>query len=630
MIIAIKKFFAQILFWLLEFLDAIFEMFQVLCGIQPVGYRTEEGEIVERSLIEIFLESSAVTKAFLLVFLVAIIVCAVSCITAIVKNIVNMKGGEPKSHLKTVGQGFGSIIITIVMAFIMVFGIWGSNEVLSQVYYATSNGTSTTLAGMVFDMSVETSYVYDYDKPIITFVQATDEQGDLLWKTDENGEFVLDGETGEKIPIYEIDPDTGKKIQTTTYPFKTDENGNYITQNGWQIKDQETQERYTIADIKFGDTTVDQVFGVHKEDTIGMEKEDKPYVNGKEPMVEMGSFNFLLAFFVTVMLLVNVVMSMIGLVKRVFDIVALFIMLPLISATIPLDDGARFKAWRETVISKVVLAYGAVISINIFMLVVPVIQNIDTANIWGDSWIMPALFKTCMLVGGGLCVNGGQQLIARVFGTSAEESRDMANSARSLLAGAATAGGLMRGVKNLAVGGTNKYGREQKGIMPLAGKMLGGATNVAGNLLGGQAYRNVAEKAVNATKNLGNKMRGFASLRGPNRANNVNTASNGGSGGIGGALQGGNTSQGTGETQSKGGLFENGLVGAAGKLAEKARSPFLPNKGNRTGSYNAKTPNVPTGPSAGGDMKTQSGTSKLAKGGLSGGKATGGAFKKKK
>ena len=630
MIIALKKFFAQILFWLLEFLDAIFEMFQVLCGIQPVGYRTEEGELVERSLIEIFLESSAVTKAFLLVFLVAIIVCAVSCITAIVKNIVNMKGGEPKSHLKTVGQGFGSIIITVVMAFIMVFGIWGSNEVLSQVYYATSNGTSTTLAGMVFDMSVETSYVYDYDKPIITFVQATDEQGNLLWKTDENGNFVLNGETGEKIPVYEIDPDTGKKIQTTTYPFKTDENGNYITEEGWQIKDPETKEKYTIADIKFGDTTVDQVFGVHKDDTIGMEKEDKPYVSGKEPMVEMESFNFLLAFFVTVMLLVNVVLSMVGLVKRVFDIVALFIMLPLISATIPLDDGARFKAWRETVISKVVLAYGAVISINIFMLVVPVIQNIDTATIWGDSWIMPALFKTCMLVGGGLCVNGGQQLIARVFGTSAEESRDMANSARSLLSGAVAAGGLMRGMKNLAVGGANKYGRQQKGVLPMAGDALGAVANLAGNALGGQAYRNTAGKAVNAAKNIGNKMRGMASLRGPNGGNNQAAKANNSGGSIGGALQGNNTAQTTNEAQSRGGMFENGLIGVAGKIAEKARSPFLPNKGNRTGSYNAKVPKAPTTPSVGSDMKTQSGTSKLVKGGSIGGKSTGGAFTKKK
>ena len=629
MIIALKKFFAQILFWLLEFLDAIFEMFQILCGIQPVGYRTEEGELVERSLIEIFLESSAVTKAFLLVFLVALIVCAVSCITAIVKNIVNMKGGEPKSHLKTVGQGFGSIIITVVMAFIMVFGIWGSNEVLSQVYYATSNGTSTTLAGMVFDMSVETSYVYDYDKPIITFVQATDEQGNLLWETDENGNFVINAETGEKEPIYEIDPDTGKKIQTTTYPFKTDENGNYITEEGWQT-DSETGHQYTIADIKFGDTTVDQVFGVHKEDGIGMEKEDKPYVKGQEPMVEMESFNFLLAFFVTVMLLVNVVLSMVGLVKRVFDIVALFIMLPLISATIPLDDGARFKAWRETVISKVVLAYGAVISINIFMLVVPVIQNIDTATIWGDSWIMPALFKTCMLVGGGLCVNGGQQLIARVFGTSAEESRDMANSARSLIAGAAAAGGLMRGMKNLAVGGTNKYGREQKGVLPMAGGALGAVANLAGNALGGQAYRNTAGKAVNAAKNIGNKMRGMASLRGPNGGNNQAAKANNSGGSIGGALQGNNTAQTTNEAQSRGGLFENGLIGAAGKIAEKARSPFLPNKGNRTGSYNAKVPKAPTTPSVGSDMKTQSGTSKLVKGGSIGGKSTGGAFTKKK
>ena len=34
--IAINKMFAQLLFWLYEFLDTIFEMFRVLCGILKV------------------------------------------------------------------------------------------------------------------------------------------------------------------------------------------------------------------------------------------------------------------------------------------------------------------------------------------------------------------------------------------------------------------------------------------------------------------------------------------------------------------------------------------------------------------------------------------------------------------
>lgn len=180
--IAIKKLFAQLLFWLYEFLDSIFEMFQVLCGIQSVEY-TENGETVERSIVEIFLQSSAVTKAFLLIFLVAIVVCAVSVIVSVVKNMINMKGGERKSHAKTVGQGFGSIIVTLVLGFIMIFGIWGSNQVLGQVYVATVGDSSLSVSNRLFAMSVSSSYQYNYSELREREVQATDENGNLLWDT---------------------------------------------------------------------------------------------------------------------------------------------------------------------------------------------------------------------------------------------------------------------------------------------------------------------------------------------------------------------------------------------------------------------------------------------------------------
>ena len=72
-------------------------MFAVLCGIETL--ETVDAD-APRSLIEIFLESSAVTRAFLLIVIVAVFVAAVSTIVAIVKNIINMKGGERKSHAK--------------------------------------------------------------------------------------------------------------------------------------------------------------------------------------------------------------------------------------------------------------------------------------------------------------------------------------------------------------------------------------------------------------------------------------------------------------------------------------------------------------------------------------------------
>ena len=92
MVIAINKLFAQLLFWLYELLDTIFEMFAVLCGIEAL--ETADAD-VPRSLIEIFLESSAVTRAFLLIVIVSVVVAAVSTIVAIVKNIINMISGIP-------------------------------------------------------------------------------------------------------------------------------------------------------------------------------------------------------------------------------------------------------------------------------------------------------------------------------------------------------------------------------------------------------------------------------------------------------------------------------------------------------------------------------------------------------
>ena len=217
MVIAIQKLFAQLLFWLYELLDTIFEMFAVLCGIETV--ETTDAD-APRSLIEIFLESSAVTRAFLLIVIVAVFVAAVSTIVAVVKNAINMKGGERKSHAKTVGQGFGSIIISLSMALVMIMGISMSNIVLQQVYKATSPNSNVTPACILFDMCVGKDYVIDWDNPIPNEVPVIDpETGEAM--KDEDGNIITEIETDYEGNI------------VYTYPRVKDENGNDLYETGW-------------------------------------------------------------------------------------------------------------------------------------------------------------------------------------------------------------------------------------------------------------------------------------------------------------------------------------------------------------------------------------------------------------
>ena len=151
MTIAIKKMFAQILFWIYELLDNIFEMFQVLCGIQKVNVENEDGS---KTLLNVFLESNTVTQAFFLILLVAVVVAGLATITSVVKNIVNLKGGERKSHAKTLGQGFGTIIISLTMAFIMIIGINLSGEVLKSISNATSTTVESSFSNDLFGFSI--------------------------------------------------------------------------------------------------------------------------------------------------------------------------------------------------------------------------------------------------------------------------------------------------------------------------------------------------------------------------------------------------------------------------------------------------------------------------------------------
>lgn len=168
---------------------------------------------------------------------------------------------------------------------------------------------------------------------------------------------------------------------------------------------------YSVAELDVSNLSVGKIFGDYNTVLFGIWPTSWK-CNG---MVNPNNFMYLPAMISSIALVIALVIAVVNLAKRVYEIVFMYLVMPLSMSTLSLDDGARFKNWRETFITKIVLAYGTVFSVNIFILILPLItqMNVNGVSSFGNS-----MFLIFMIVGGAMVIPAGQTLFARLFGTA--------------------------------------------------------------------------------------------------------------------------------------------------------------------------------------------------------------------
>ena len=168
---------------------------------------------------------------------------------------------------------------------------------------------------------------------------------------------------------------------------------------------------YNINKVNITSLTVSDIFGGYNSALFGVWPSSWK-CNG---MVNPNTFMYLPALISSIALGIALVIAVLNLAKRVYEIIYLYFCMPISMSTLPLDDGARFKNWREQFVTKIILAYGAVLSVNVFVLLLPLIQQMSLPSVgsFGNS-----VFKIFMIVGGAMVIPAGQTLFARLFGTA--------------------------------------------------------------------------------------------------------------------------------------------------------------------------------------------------------------------
>lgn len=172
--------------------------------------------------------------------------------------------------------------------------------------------------------------------------------------------------------------------------------------------------------------------------------------------MKLKDFDFIFSWITGLVLLFTLANALVLFVDRAISIGVLFIVSPFSIASSVLDDGNRFKLWREQVLVKFLSGYGIILYLNVYCLLVSIIT--PSSVVFFDSSFLNGLFKLLIIIGGAFALQKSAALIGNLIGSGAG-SRENMDSALTRLGTGAVGGGLKLLGKGLWSGGKKLFGK---------------------------------------------------------------------------------------------------------------------------------------------------------------------------
>ena len=257
--------------------------------------------------------------------------------------------------------------------------------------------------------------------------------------------------------------------------------------------------------------------------------------------LDLSDYDYFFSWISSLVIIICLGMALLVFVDRAISLVILFIFAPISMSTTVLDDGVRFKLWRDQFITKFLMGYGCIIAINIYALIIAAITNDNL--VFFDNVILNNVMKIIIIVGGGVSMMRMQALIGNLIahGAGSNEMRE----------GALAAGGFRRAM----VGGAMMPFRATRSALSfLKNGKKPAQGGQGGSPIGPLAMKGDIEKARFGD---GNKAggRGTANNKTGQLGNGNNNAKNAISGGSKNLLSGGNSSN-ANNKKTSGGLTQ--------------------------------------------------------------------------
>ena len=435
-----------------------------------------------------------------------VIVCFVATLVAIVKSHYSYNEKSAKGPLPIVATAGKALVNIFIVPIIIVFGLWLSQAILTALDDITTTGNDeiTSMYGDRVDLlepvtrddGSETYIYYDmfgYTGNIL-YGPISDALGDGLEGVLDHIDQVFNLGLPQEIDIAKIgansQPFSGTIFKVAGYNANRVRNGEYVsggvpvTITGYQDSmglfnnaqgDQEMladmidtafanflhlkqgypvlyEQMYgDLGDVEWGDgSDVAAIISTDRYFTQFLTTSVSAFSKFNVGLVwyyyNLWSFNFIVGFGAAIVAITLFMNLIFGLMVRFFLCIILFLVMPPLAGLAPLDDGKAFGQWRTTFIKQVIIAYAAVVGMNLVLILLPYVNNFD----FFDIVIADLVVQTFFIIVGLVAIKNVINVLSQVIGSDdlraqgdsvAGDVKSAVGKATKMTMGAAKVGG---------------------------------------------------------------------------------------------------------------------------------------------------------------------------------------------
>ncbi len=156
------------------------------------------------------------------------------------------------------------------------------------------------------------------------------------------------------------------------------------------------------------------------------EHPEKTYWNTSQVSKDFvySKFDFIVGFGVGFFVFIVMISNSVVFIQRIFDMLLLYLVAPFFVSTMPLDDGERFKRWRELFIGKSISGMGGIVAMKLYLLIVPIVisGNITFTSLASESTETTYVLKILFLLGGAWAATKSGSMVTSLISSAAGSS----------------------------------------------------------------------------------------------------------------------------------------------------------------------------------------------------------------
>lgn len=510
-------------------------IFRAFAGIDTLyfGSTPVENKAGEDILFA-FLRSNVVRSSFWIILGFSIVLLVVLTIIAVIKSEFTTDVAKAAKG-PIIGRAFKGLLNFFLVPFIMIISVYGVNILTKTVYNLTGENTESSLiVTSCFEVGALDANRARNEKGFANFLSSG-----TFTKDQENNIFKDKQRAGVAEIIDECfwgDPTSkaegkkyfdGEKFIIASYNYIDFSLEDLNTMQNNLDKEIEQKNKDSDKDPNYEYKNYAPWMQTLLERTPSNANSDQlPIfnVNLVNYYYDLGNFDFILAICSAVAIAWYMLCIAVGLIKRAFELVILYVISPAVVSMSPLDDGKALGGWRSEVLKRMLAAVAPVLAINLYFLIItPFVKQLSLFHakasfsatlgtsqvmLGASTWIGGAILTKladaflqvlCLIVGLGLLktANGWLSSFLGVYDIMAEGSGTMSKGAKAV----ATAGLITTGVAMAGVGAAKAVGS----AVGKVGGAVGGAVKGTAQALRGGVRKYQEDHSYEATKLRENK-----------------------------------------------------------------------------------------------------------------------------